>query len=37
MGTFYQVNVGPFATTAETDSACKALKSSGYDCLVVKN
>ncbi|MDX2258128.1 MAG: SPOR domain-containing protein [Hyphomicrobiaceae bacterium] len=37
MGTFYQVNVGPFASAAETDGVCKALKTSGYDCFVVKN
>lgn len=36
MGTFYQVNVGPFAKTAETDVVCKALKADGFDCLVVK-
>ncbi|KUO54941.1 MAG: hypothetical protein APF80_13895 [Alphaproteobacteria bacterium BRH_c36] len=36
MGTFYQVNVGPFALTSETDKVCKVLKADGYDCLVVK-
>lgn len=36
MGTFYQVNVGPFAQTSETDKVCKVLKADGFDCLVVK-
>jgi len=36
MGTFYQVNVGPFAQTSETEKVCKVLKADGYDCLVVK-
>lgn len=35
MGTFYQVNVGPFQKTSQTDSVCQALKADGYDCLVV--
>ncbi|MCB1506554.1 MAG: SPOR domain-containing protein [Hyphomicrobiaceae bacterium] len=35
MGTFYRVNVGPFATAAEPDKLCKAVRGSGYDCLVV--
>lgn len=37
MGTFYQVNVGPFAQASETDKVCKVLKADGFDCLVVKN
>jgi len=36
MGTFYQVNVGPFAKVSETDKVCRVLKSDGFDCLVVK-
>ncbi|MDX2288505.1 MAG: SPOR domain-containing protein [Hyphomicrobiaceae bacterium] len=37
MGTFYRVSVGPFASTGETEKACRAFKASGYDCLVVTN
>lgn len=37
MGTFYQVNVGPFAQTSETDKVCAVLKADGFDCLVVEN
>ncbi|MCH9807723.1 MAG: SPOR domain-containing protein [Alphaproteobacteria bacterium] len=36
MGTFYQVNVGPYAKTSETDKVCRVLKADGFDCLVVK-
>lgn len=36
MGTFYQVNVGPFAKSAETQAVCKTLKADGFDCLVVE-
>ncbi len=36
MGTFYQVNVGPYAKTSETDRVCRVLKADGFDCLVVK-
>ena len=36
MGTFYQVNVGPFASQNDTSRVCKALKADGFDCLVVK-
>ena len=36
MGTFYQVNVGPFANSGATDKVCAALKADGFDCLVVK-
>lgn len=35
MGTFYRVQAGPYRTAEETDTVCKALKASGYDCLVV--
>jgi SPOR domain len=35
MGTFYQVNVGPFARTTDTADICRTLKADGYDCLVV--
>jgi len=37
MGTFYQVNVGPFAKSAETAQICAAFKADGFDCLIVKN
>lgn len=36
MGTFYQVNVGPFAKASDTANICRALKADGYDCLVVE-
>lgn len=36
MGTFYQVNVGPFASQHDTNRVCKVLKADGFDCLVVK-
>ncbi|MEQ8825336.1 MAG: SPOR domain-containing protein [Filomicrobium sp.] len=36
MGTFYQVNVGPFASQRDTSRVCKALQADGFDCLVVK-
>ena len=35
MGTFYRVNVGPYASAKEPDKLCKAMRGSGYDCLVV--
>ncbi|MGE0856753.1 MAG: SPOR domain-containing protein, partial [Hyphomicrobiaceae bacterium] len=35
MGTFFRVNVGPFATAAESGKVCDALRPGGYDCLVV--
>lgn len=35
MGTFYRVNIGSYAAAAEPDSLCKALRPSGFDCLVV--
>ena len=34
MGTFYRVNVGPFADAAAAKSPCDALKRGGFDCLV---
>lgn len=34
MGTFYRVNVGPYASAAEPDGVCKSLRTSGFDCLV---
>lgn len=35
MGTFYRVNVGPYASAGEPDAVCKTLRASGFDCLVV--
>lgn len=35
MGTFYRVNVGPFASQSEPDQLCRTMRGSGYDCLVV--
>jgi hypothetical protein len=37
MGTFYRVRVGSFATADEPRGVCNALRSSGFDCLVVTN
>jgi hypothetical protein len=34
-GTFYRVQVGPYASAAEPGQFCSALKPKGYDCLVV--
>ncbi len=34
MGTFYRVQVGPFAGDSETGDLCRALRGSGYDCLI---
>jgi hypothetical protein len=34
-GTFYRVQVGPYASAAEPGQFCTALKPQGYDCLVV--
>ncbi len=34
-GTFYRVQVGPYASAAEPGQFCTALKPKGYDCLVV--
>jgi len=35
-GTFYRVQGGPFADRDAADSVCRALKSRGQDCLVVR-
>lgn len=35
MGTFYRVNIGPYASAAEPDNLCKSVRGAGYDCLVV--
>jgi cell division septation protein DedD len=35
MGTFYRVQVGPYASAAEPGDFCSALKPQGYDCLVI--
>ncbi len=35
MGTFYRVNIGPYASAAEPDKLCHSLRASGFDCLVV--
>jgi cell division protein FtsN len=37
MGTFYRVRVGPYASASEPKTLCGALKTSGFDCLVVTN
>jgi tetratricopeptide (TPR) repeat protein len=37
MGTFYRVRVGSYATAEEPRGVCNALRSSGFDCLVVTN
>jgi sporulation related protein len=34
-GTFYSLNIGPFANQAEGTKVCNALKRSGTDCSVV--
>ncbi len=34
-GTFYRVQVGPYASAAEPGQFCTALKPKGFDCLVV--
>ncbi len=34
-GTFYRVQVGPYASAVEPGQFCSALKPKGYDCLVV--
>ena len=36
MGTFYQVQLGPFASAQDGEQACPGLRSSGLDCLVVR-
>lgn len=35
MGTFYRVRLGPYASAAEPDQLCAALRSDGFDCLLV--
>lgn len=35
MGTFYRVRVGSYASVEEPRGVCDALRSSGFDCLVV--
>lgn len=37
MGTFFRVNVAPFADTAAPQRLCKSLVADGYDCMVVSN
>jgi tetratricopeptide (TPR) repeat protein len=35
MGTFYRVRLGPYANADEPEHLCVALRSDGFDCLVV--
>ena len=35
MGTFYRVRLGPYASAEEPEHLCVALRSDGFDCLVV--
>lgn len=35
-GLFYRLQIGPFNNDAEANKACKALKSAGINCLIVK-
>ena len=35
MGTFYRVRLGPYASADEPEQLCVALRSDGFDCLVV--
>lgn len=35
MGTFYRVNIGPYASAAEPEKLCNSVRASGFDCLVV--
>jgi tetratricopeptide (TPR) repeat protein len=35
MGTFYRVRLGPYANADEPENLCVALRSDGFDCLVV--
>lgn len=37
MGTFFRVNVAPFADAAAPQRLCKSLVADGYDCMVVSN
>ncbi len=34
MGTFYRVQVGPYASAKESQQLCGSLRASGFDCLV---
>ena len=36
MGTFYRVQLGPYANEAEPGKICSALRPHGYDCLVTR-
>jgi hypothetical protein len=35
MGTFYRVRLGPYASAQEPEQLCAALRSDGFDCLVL--
>jgi hypothetical protein len=35
MGTFYRVRLGPYASAKEPEQLCVALRSDGFDCLVL--
>ena len=35
MGTFYRVRLGPYANAKEPEQLCAALRSDGFDCLVL--
>ena len=35
MGTFFQVRVGPYKSTAEAQEFCKRIKGAGADCVAV--
>jgi len=35
MGTFFNVQVGPFAKAGDTAALCASVKSSGFDCLLI--
>ncbi len=35
MGTFYRVRLGPYASAKEPEQLCAALRSDGFDCLVI--
>ena len=36
MGTFYQVQLGPFASEEEGQKACPQLRGRGLDCMIVR-
>ena len=36
MGTFYNVQVGPFARANDYKALCTVARTNGYDCLVLK-